>query len=174
MIRKATNEDIKSVASLYDKAIDYENTHIKYTSWQKGIYPTIDTASFGVKNDSLYVYEEDGRLLASVILDTRQPPEYKKIAWQAKAAPNQVLVIHTLCVDPSYSGSGIGTAIVDFAKELAKQNGCLSIRLNTTARNYSAARLYQNNGFEVVATQKILLDGQISCGKHLFMEYKII
>ncbi len=173
MIRKATHDDIISVATLYDKAIDYENSHVKYTSWQKGIYPTADTARFGVKNDSLYVYEENGRLLASVILDTRQPPEYRKIGWQAEARFDEALVIHTLCVDPEYTGYGIGTSIVDFAKELASKIGCVTIRLNTTARNVNARHLYEKNGFEVVATQKILLNGQIHCSEHQFMEYVI-
>ncbi len=173
MIRKATPDDIASVAALYDKAIDYEDSHIKYTSWQKGIYPTVDTARLGVKNDSLYVYEENGQLLASVILDTKQPPEYKKISWQAAASYNQALVIHTLCVDPEHAGYGIGTSIVDFAKELASKENCITIRLNTTARNINARHLYEKNGFKVVATQKILLNGQIHCGEHQFMEYVI-
>ena len=173
MIRKATPDDISSVAALYDKAIDYEDTHVKYTSWQKGVYPTVDTARLGHKNSSLYVYELDGRIVASVILDTHQPPEYKHIDWQITLSYKQALVIHTLCVDPELSGSGIGSAIVDFAKQLAKENGCLALRLNTTARNLIASRLYERNGFKTVAAQKILLNGQIHCGDHLFMEYLI-
>ena len=78
MIRKATPQDVNAVAELYNKAIDYEDTHVKYTSWQKGVYPTADTARLGQKNSSLYVCEQDGRIVASVILDTRQPSEYKR------------------------------------------------------------------------------------------------
>ena len=173
MLRKATSDDIALVAALYDKAIDFEDTHVKYTSWQKGIYPTADTARLGIKNDSLYVYDDGKSILASVILDTKQPIEYKNIAWGVNAERNQALVIHTLCVDPEFSGSGIGTAIVDFAKEIAKQKNCLAIRLNTTARNTLAARLYEKNGFTAVATQTILLNGQIRCAEHLFMEFII-
>ena len=173
MIRKATYEDISAIALLYDKAIDYEDSHVKYTSWQKGIYPTADTARLGLKNSSLYVYETDGKILASVILDTRQPPEYKKINWGVEAGYTQALVIHTLCVDPDFAGTGIGSAIVDFAKELATESGKLCVRLNTTQRNIQASRLYQKNGFVIVDTQEILLNGQIRCGNHLFMEYVI-
>lgn len=173
MIRKATKDDIVAVAALYDKAIDYEDSHVKYTSWQKGIYPTADTARFGVKSDSLYVYDDGDSIIASVILDTKQPVEYKNIAWGVEAKSNQALVIHTLCVDPEFMGSGIGTTIVDFAKQLAREHGYLAVRLNTTARNVNASHLYQKNGFCVVASQPILLNGQIRCGEHLFMEYII-
>ena len=173
MIRKATKDDVVPVAELYDIMLDYEDAHEKYTSWQKGIYPTADTARLGVKKGSLYVFENDGHILGSVILDTSQPTEYKKIDWSVDAAYNQALVIHTLCVHPEYSGSGIGTAIVDFAKQLAREKRCLAIRLNTTDKNVHAVHLYEKNGFVTVGKQKILLNGQIRCNCHLFLEFKL-
>lgn len=171
MIRKATIEDVSAIATLYNDAIDYEDSHEKYTSWQKGIYPTADTARLGIKNDSLYVLEGGGKLLAAVILDNRQPPEYRNIKWSIDAKRNEVLVIHTLCVHPDCSGLGVGSAIVDFAKELAKKTQCLAIRLNTTSRNTLAIRLYEKNEFNIVSKQKILLNGQIACSEHSFMEF---
>lgn len=174
MIRKATRDDIEKVAELYEKMLSYEESTTKYTSWQRGIYPTLDTARLGVKNGSLYVVEENREIIGSVILDTRQAPEYKKVDWGVRAGYNEALVIHTLCVHPDYSGSGVGSAIVDFAKQLAKQMDCRTIRLNTTDRNTPAAHLYEKNGFVVAGAQKILLNGQIPCETHLFMEFKII
>lgn len=173
MIRKATNEDISAVAALYERAIDYEDTHVKYTSWKKGIYPTADTAKLGVKNQSLYVLELDAKILGAVILDNRQPPEYKNVPWASELKYNEVLVIHTLCVDPLHVGTGIGTALVDFAKQLARECECKAIRLNTTHRNLIATRLYLKSGFYVTSKKEILLNGQIRCGEHLFMEYVI-
>ena len=173
MIRKATEKDIIPVAMLYKTMLDYEDKNTKYTSWQRGIYPTVDTARLGVKNDSLYVYEDNGIILASVILDTKQPPEYRNIKWAVDAGRNKALVIHTLCVDPEHSGGGIGSALVDFAKELAREKECIAIRLNTTERNILALHLYEKNGFAVTATEKIFLNGQIPCNNHLFMEYVI-
>lgn len=173
MIRKATPEDILHVAKLYDEAIDYEDSRIKYTSWQKGIYPTVDTARLGVKTDSLYVYEENGMILGAVILDTHQPPEYRNISWGAKTERNGALVIHTLCVSPKFSGGGVGSAIVEFAKSLAKEKGYRAIRLNTTTRNILAVHLYQKNGFSIISTKKILLNGQIHCNEHYFMEFVV-
>ena len=171
MIRKATIDDVSAIAMLYNEAIDYEDSHVKYTSWRKGIYPTADTARFGVKNGSLYVFENDGKLLASVILDNRQPPEYREISWGASAKREEVLVIHTLCVHPECAGLGIGSEILDFAKQIATETNCKAIRLNTTSRNTLATRFYEKNGFNVVSKQKILLNGQIACNEHSFMEF---
>lgn len=173
MIRKATKEDIIPVAELYNEMLDYEEKNEKYTSWQKDIYPTVQTARLGVKKGSLYVYESNEKILASVILDTIQPPEYENVRWSTAASYDKALVIHTLCVHPKYSGSGIGSDIVDFAKQLALKKACLSIRLNTTEQNLPARYLYEKKGFTVIATQRIMLDGLIPCSNHLFMEYKL-
>ena len=173
MIRKATLNDIEAISDLYDIAIDYEDSHVKYTSWQKGIYPTADTARFGVKCDSLYVFEDGGKILASVILDTSQPPEYRNVSWSVKSGVHGALVIHTLCVHPECVGLGIGSKIVDFAKELASELNCSTIRLNTTSTNTLAYHFYEKNGFAIVAKQKMLLNGQIPCKEHLFMEFVI-
>ncbi len=174
MIRKATQNDILPVAKLYEMALDYEETHKKYTSWQRGIYPTADTAKAGVKRETLYVLEnETGELCGAVILDSNQPPEYREIAWSEKLRHNEVLVIHTLCVSTKHTGEGVGSALLDFAKELAKEKGCNSIRLNTTSKNTPALRFYEKNGFTVAAEKEILLNGQIKCQSHLFLNYKI-
>ena len=173
MIRKATKADIKAISALYEKAIDFEDSHIKYTSWQKGIYPTADTAKAGIERDSLFVFEENGSLLASVVLNHKQPPEYRKAKWTLSPSYKEILVIHTLCVDPDYSGGGIGTTLVNFIKEYAKSSGCVTIRLNTTAKNEPAKHLYEKNGFRIADTKKILLNGQIPCDEHLFMEHII-
>jgi ribosomal protein S18 acetylase RimI-like enzyme len=170
MIRKATKNDIAALTSLYERAIDYEDSHSKYTSWQKGIYPTEDTARAGIEKDSLFVLEENGDVLASVVLDHRQPPEYRNIPWGISSVYNKILVIHILCVDPEYSGGGLGTTLLNFIKQYAKEIGCEAIRLNTTARNAPARHLYEKNGFSVVAKRKILLNGQIPCDEHLFIE----
>lgn len=171
MIRKATQNDILALAALYDKAIDFEDSHVKYTSWKKGIYPTSDTAKAGIEKNSLFVLEENGILLASVVLDHRQPPEYRTAHWSISPSYNQVLVIHTLCVDPEFSGSGIGSTLLDFIKQYAKDSGCVTVRLNTTAKNEPAKHFYEKNGFIIADTQKILLNGQIPCEEHLFMEF---
>ena len=170
MIRKATKNDVKAIADLYAKAIDHEDSHVKYTSWQKGIYPTADTARAGIEKEDLFVLEENGAILASVILDHRQPPEYRSVEWSILPTYKEVLVIHTLCVDPDHTGGGLGGAMLDFVKQYAKEIGCLTVRLNTTVKNAPARHLYEKKGFSVVATKNILLNGQIPCDEHLFIE----
>ena len=171
MVRKATKKDTASIATLYDKVIDYQSANGGYMSWIKGVYPTEQTAIDACDLDTLYVFEEDGNIKGSVILDCDQPTEYENISWKTKSIEKNALVIHTLCVDPDYMGMGIASAMLSFSKELAKSFDCASIRLSTNSKNVIAISLYEKNEFFIVGYDKVLLDGKISCPKQCFMEY---
>ena len=68
---------------------------------------------------------------------------------------------------------GIGTEMLSFAKKLAEELNCSSIRLATNSKNTGAINLYEKNGFVTVGDDKVLLDGKISCPRQCFMEYVI-
>ena len=173
MIRKATKNDITAIAKLYDDVIDYQSQNGGYMSWIKNVYPTQKTADDALLLDTLYVYEVDKKIAGSVIFDCIQPIEYKAIGWKTAEDTKDALVIHTLCVDPKYMGMGIGTEMLSFAKKLAEELNCSSIRLATNSKNTGAINLYEKNGFVTVGYDKVLLDGKISCPRQCFMEYVI-
>ena len=173
MVRKAEQKDIFPIAKLYDSVIDYQKENGSYMSWQKGVYPTAETAEIGFSLGTLYVFDENDKIEGSVILDCDQPDEYLSVEWQTESAPNKALIIHTLCVDPDYMGMGVATEMLSFAKELAASIGCTSIRLATNSKNSGAINLYQKNGFSIVGYGRVLLDSKIECPKQCFMEYVI-
>ena len=173
MIRKATLEDINLIATLYDRVIDYQAANGGYMSWVKNVYPTQKTASDALSLDTLYVYDANGTVAGSVILDCIQPNEYNSLEWQTAQDTRKPVIIHTLCVDPAYMGMGIATEMLSFAKELAKNLNCSSIRLATNSKNIGAINLYEKNGFTIIGYDKVLLDGKINCPRQCFMEYVI-
>ena len=173
MIRKATLEDINSIAALYDRVIDYQAENGGYMSWIKNVYPTAKTASDALSLDTLYVYVANEKIVASVILDCVQPDEYKAITWKTAADTRDAIVVHTLCVDPEFMGMGIASEILSFAKNLALSLDCASIRLATNSKNSGAIHFYEKNGFDIIGYDKVLLDGKISCPRQCFMEYVI-
>ena len=173
MIRKATKNDIISIANLYNRVIDYQSANGGYMSWIKNIYPTEKTAYDALSLDTLYVYDSNEQIAGSVILNCIQPDEYKKIHWKTTTDTRNALVVHTLCVDPDFMGIGIATEMLSFAKDLAKALNCSSIRLATNSKNNGAIHLYEKNGFSIICYDKVLLDGKISCPRQCFMEYVI-
>ncbi len=149
MIRKATQQDVDAVAASYEQLLQHEAATHSYTNWKPGIYPIRQDAQGAVKNGTLYVLEQDGQICASMILNQHQAEAYAEIQWQYPAAPEQVLVIHTLCMAPHMSGKGYGSRMVRFAMEEARARGCTVIRLDTYVGNEPAQRLYHKLGFRI-------------------------
>ena len=107
MIRPATAADLPRISDLYDAILTREETGGPvYTNWQRGKYPTEDTARQALEAGTLYVGEEGGVLWGVVNLNGVQLPEYGAIPWSLPAREDQVGVIHTLCIHPAQSGRG--------------------------------------------------------------------
>lgn len=170
MIRPAIPADLDAIEESYREHFAYEKTHIAYTVFQEGVYPTRGVAEQALRRKALYVYEENGTVLGSLILDDRQPAEYQKINWPSHAAAEQVMVIHLLLVRPCAKGKGIGSQLVTYALETASQRACTVVRLDTGAQNTPAVSLYQKLGFRLAATAAMNIGGAIPHANHLFFE----
>lgn len=103
MIRLAKESDLPAVAAIYEAILDQEDaTGVRYTGWQRGAYPTADTARSIFEAGTLYVgADEDGTIWGSMNLNGSQLPEYKNGDWSIPADDGQVAVIHTLTVAPA-------------------------------------------------------------------------
>ena len=58
MIRPACLNDLPAVAQLYEEILDQEDQRpVSYTNWQRGKYPTLDTARAALQAGTLFVGE---------------------------------------------------------------------------------------------------------------------
>ena len=147
MFRKATEQDIAAAAAIYDKIHVQEDAGLVTIGWQTGVYPTCKDAAMAVQRGDLYVYEQDGTVLASAIINRKQVEIYAQGHWLYPAAESEVLVLHTLTVDPDAGGHGIGRAFAQFYEQCARDAGCSVLRIDTNARNTAARRLYAGLGY---------------------------
>ncbi len=147
MIRKADAGDIEPVAGIYGRVHDEEEASRTSTGWIRSVYPVRKTAEDALVRGDLYVMEEGGEIVASAVINRLQMPEYRFAAWQYAAQDREVLVLHTLTVDPVRGRRGYGTAFVRFYEALAGQLGCKVLRMDTNARNTAARRLYRKLGY---------------------------
>jgi len=97
------------------------------------------------------VLTDGGALVAAGRIDRTQVPVYAQVPWQYAAPPEQVLVLHTLVVDPTIAGHGYGTQFVRFYARRARALGCTVLRIDTNAKNAAARRLYARLGFREAA-----------------------
>ena len=144
MIRLAHELDLPAVAAIYEAILDHEDaTGIHYTGWQRGAYPTADTARSIFNAGTLYVgVDETGSVWGSMNLNGQQLPEYQNGAWTIPAEDQQVAVIHTLTIE------GLARQMVAFAEDTARRQGKTVLRLDTGTENLPANRMYPALGYK--------------------------
>lgn len=147
MIHKATKEDVSGIAKIYDEIHDAEEQGTVVTGWIRGIYPTRQVAEDGVAAGEMFVYEENGEILSSARINQEQVDVYSQIPWEYEASDDEVMVLHTLVVSPRAQGKGIARQMLAFYEEIALQNGCPVLRIDTNARNLAARSMYAKHGY---------------------------
>ena len=159
MIRLATPADLPQAADIYEEILLQDEQGPVYTNWQRGKYPTIDTARQALEAGTFYVGEEDGILWGVVNLNSIQLPEYDAIPWSIPAQPSEVGVIHTLVIRPSWSGRGKAREMVAFCEEEARRQGRKVIRLDTWEGNLPANRMYPTLGYRYAGQAEFFFMG---------------
>ena len=159
IIRKATAADVDAVANIYAEIIDGQPSGKFVPGWEKGVYPVKSTAQNALEKDWLFVAEEDGVIVASAIINQYQGPIYEEANWEFEATEDEVMVLHTLVVNPSYIKGGIGTKMVAFYEDYAKQHNCFELRMDTNANNAIARKLYKRLGYKEVSIVPCVFNG---------------
>lgn len=139
---KATSGHIDAIAAIYGRIIDAQEQGRLTVGWQRGVYPTRQTALDALKRGDLFVCVDGGQVAAAAIINRIQVPVYAEVGWLYHAEPDEVMVLHTLVVDPLRAGRGYGTAFVAYYESYAKNNGCPVLRMDTNEKNAAARRLY--------------------------------
>ncbi|AMD90011.1 acetyltransferase [Desulfovibrio fairfieldensis] len=173
MLRQAVAADLDHIEEGYQEHFLHEREHGAFTVFQEGVYPTIEDAKRALLAGALFVCEEGDILAGSIIADTRQPDEYGEINWPSRAADEKVMVIHLVIVRPGMAGKGIGSSLVNYALEIAKQRSCEAVRLDTGSQNIPAVSLYRKLGFELAGTTSMKVGGLIAHDRHLFFEKRL-
>lgn len=145
-IRKATENDIDAIASIYDHIHDEEEAGRMTIGWRRGVYPVRATAETAVTLGDMFVLEDGGEVLAAGRINREQVSEYADIDWLYKTA-GDVWVLHTLVVEPSANGRGYARAFLEFYEEYALEHGCHILRIDTNARNAAARAMYAKHGW---------------------------
>ena len=159
MIRKALAADIPAVASIYDKLHTEEEAGRATIGWIRGIYPTEDTARQALCRDDLFVQEHNGTIVGAAIINQTQVDAYYGGPWLYEAKDSEVMVLHTLAIDPDTAGKGFGKQFVAFYEDYARQNGCRCLRMDTNSRNARARAMYRKLGYREAGIVPCVFNG---------------
>ena len=90
-----------------------------------------------------------------------RPTELPGFVAEADGEPVGLLTYHVdggaceiVTLDSQHAGQGIGTALIEAAKDAARQAGCRRLWLVTTNDNTHALRFYQKRGFILAALHR--------------------
>ena len=159
IIRKAEARDLDAIESIYNKILLKEEEGEVTTGWERGIYPRRETAEAALKREDMFVIEDDGAFVGAGIINKEQVDVYAKAKWKYSAENSEVMVLHTLVIDPDKSGMGYGKRFVDFYEDFARENGCKYLRMDTNEKNKAARSLYTKLGFNEIDCLPCIFNG---------------
>ena len=148
VIRKACEADLDAAALLYEAVHAEEEAGRAVIGWARGVYPTRQTAADAVKREDLFVLEDaHGHVRGAAVINRMQVDCYAGGDWSDDVPGDQVMVLHTLVIDPACGGRGYGKQFVSFYEDYARQHGCSWLRMDTNARNERARKMYKKLGY---------------------------
>jgi ribosomal protein S18 acetylase RimI-like enzyme len=109
-------------------------------------YPSKEAFNKDVARKELYVLEERAVIQACISISTLMDPEYVPIQWLTPNDSN--LYIHRLAVQPEHQGKGKASLLMEFAEQKARDEGYVSIRLDTFSRNQRNQRFYEARRYQ--------------------------
>ena len=158
-IVKACQADLAAIGRIYEDIIARQEQGGPYVGWQRGVYPTEDTARAALARGDLFVQRREGKVTGAAIINQIQVDVYRQAAWQYPAPDEQVMVLHALVIDPAESGRGLGREFVGYYEAYAAEKGCPFLRIDTNAKNITARALYKKLGYREIGIVPCVFNG---------------
>ena len=144
---KATMADLKAIDAFYDHVVCDTPSMQECGLWKKDLYPTRKEYEKYIAMEAMYLYKEGDEIVGAMAVTPSQGADYHVIPWSRQVADDEVSVIHLLAVNPDHQGKGLGPRLVRAGIQVAKAAGKKVVRLDTTASNAPARRVYEQIGF---------------------------
>ena len=157
--RKARRTDLDAVCRIYDNIHTAEEQGQAVIGWKRGIYPVRATAEAALARGDLFVEELDGTVVGTGIINQLQVDVYAGAPWSYDTPDSEVMVLHTLVIDPQAGTSGLGRAFADYYEEYALTRGCRCLRIDTNERNARARAFYRRLGYREISIVPCTFNG---------------
>lgn len=159
--RRTTPLDLPALRHLYNEVIDGMDGAASHAQWHRGGYPTDAFLQTKAALGELWVAEQNGTMVAAMVLNDECNPGYAQADWQVSCEPHEVMAIHTLGVSPRVQGQGVGKAMVQQALTVAREKGCKCMRLDVIDTNPAAGKFYAKLGFQFLGRYRLDYPGAV-------------
>lgn len=150
-VRQATSADRDALLALVTACIDGMRAR-QIDQWDEQ-YPNAIAIDRDLSQGTAYVGVQGDTLVAMIVVNDYQDPEYADVAWQY--SEGSVAVVHRLMVHPDAEGRGLARVMMAFAEQLAAELGHRIIRLDAFSRNPRALRLYHTLDYRDAGTIRL-------------------
>ena len=141
VIRLATEDDIKRVQELSQELMEYEKSisknefmfNLDWALTEEGY----ENYKSNISRDELFVVCDNDKIIGYMTCWIN-----RRLPWLAY----KTMEIGNLYVDKDYRGEGIGTELINKAKELCKKNDTKYLKIDVSADNKKAVDFYKKNG----------------------------
>lgn len=141
MIRKATYKDIPAISELYRE--QFREMSKLIPDFIKEGNQSKEFLEKTITNDDsdILVYENDGTVVGFILLQAKERPDFDFML------PGKYCYIMDVIVTESHRNKGFGTALMNSAKDWAKEQDCNFVNLDVLSNNTGAITLYKKLGF---------------------------
>lgn len=95
-----------------------------------------------IQNEEIFIARIENKIVGYIILSKR---EGKKNGYRYR----KKLDIDAMGVDEEFRNQGIGSKLLEYVRDYAKENGYTDLRLTVNEENLNARHLYEKMGFKV-------------------------
>ena len=152
LIRATTPADVPAVMEIIEEA-RCTIAALGIDQWQNGS-PNESMIMDDVEKGQGRLVEIDGAVVGTFALIDNGEPVYDVIedgAWQTPDKDTtgewSYLAIHRVAISVAHRGSGISTAVIQYAEESARPLGRSSLRIDTHEGNVVMRRMLERHGF---------------------------
>ena len=150
IIRKCTTDEIIPLGVFYDNIVLYLDGHINYPKWMYKEYPTENSVRTQTEASSQYICLDGDKIVGAFVLNTDPQGNYQKGNWKKNIPDGQYMILHTLAIAPELQGKGLGSEVVNFCIDTAKEDGYKALRVDIVPGNIPAKKLYEKHGFKYI------------------------
>ena len=169
MLKKANSTEIEEIMSVIKDGKEFLKQQ-GINQWQHGS-PGCSDIEKDIKQETSYVYELDGEIVGTAMLNTYDADYEKYLTIWTKC--NNYLVIHRLAVKKEYRSQGIGHKFMNDIILFAKENSVEYIRIDTHKDNVIMRKYLSKNNFKELDEIKLSIKNSLDDKERIAYELKI-
>ena len=169
MLKKANSTEIEEIMSVIKDGKEFLKQQ-GINQWQHGA-PGINDIEKDIKQETSYVYELDGEIVGTAMLNTYDADYEKYPTIWTKC--NNYLVIHRLSVKKECRSQGVGHKFMNDIILFAKENSVEYIRIDTHKDNVIMRKYLSKNNFKELDEIKLSIKNSLDDKERITYELKI-